>query len=71
MANAKKCDICGEYYDHYQYVNLKNGMTLNGCMLRFATDNGTSWSSLDLCPDCMAKVHTLLFDISSEKGERK
>lgn len=70
MADAKKCDICGKFYDYYQGVKLDNSASmLNGCKLRFAADNGTCWSSLDLCQECMTKVHTLLYDISSEKGE--
>lgn len=67
MADAKKCDICGEFYDHYQYVKLDNGVTMNGCKLRFASDNGCHWSSLDLCSDCMTKVHNLLSDIQNKK----
>ena len=70
MANAKKCDICGKFYDHYQNITLKSGMTMNGCMIRFAADNGVCWTSSDLCPECMTKVHTLLCDICDERGER-
>lgn len=68
MANAKKCDICGKFYDHYQNIKLENGMTMDGCMIEFASNNGVRWKSLDLCPECMTKVHTLLHDILSERG---
>ena len=67
MADAKKCDICGKFYDYYQYVKLDNDMSMNGCKLRFAADNGMCWSSLDLCSDCMTKVHNLLIDIQNKK----
>lgn len=69
MADAKKCDICGKFYDHYLNITLESGMTMNGCKIRFAANNNICWTSLDLCPECMTKVHTLLYDISNEKGE--
>ena len=67
MANAKKCDICGKYYDLYCQVKLENGMIISGCRLRFTADNDCCWNSVDLCQECMAKVHMLL---SSIEGER-
>lgn len=67
MADAKKCDVCGKFYDYYQGVTLDNGKMINGCKIRFTSDNNTYWSCLDLCQECMTKVHTLLYDISSEK----
>lgn len=58
MANAKKCDICGKYYDIYnsKLMDKKaNGMqfiikdTYNNV---FICDN-----ILDLCPRCMESIN--------------
>lgn len=70
MADAKKCDICRKYYDQYQSVTLNNDTTLYGCRIRFATDSNVYYNSLDLCMECMTKVHTLLIDISEKAMER-
>ena len=68
MAEAKKCDICHGYYDPYQSVKLEDGIEYIGCKLRFDGDNNPfSWTELDLCQECMTKVHTLLCNISNEK----
>lgn len=65
MADAKKCDVCGKFYDHYDCVTIENGTTMNGCKIRFTAANDICcWSNLDLCPECMTKVHNLLFDIN-------
>lgn len=69
MANAKKCDICGQFYNFYQGVTLKNGKVQNGCKLRFESDSGTGWGTVDLCPECMTKVHNLLQGIMEGKDD--
>ena len=44
MANAKKCDKCGELYDIYD--NFPDDFTVARLNKRFV------WSRLDLCPKC-------------------
>lgn len=68
MADAKKCDICGKYYEHYENVTLEDGSTFMGCRLGFLADNGLIFRRFDLCRECMTKVHTLFYDISSSGG---
>ena len=72
MADAKKCDVCREYYDHYDSVTLESGIKMNGCKIRFTADNNICcWNNLDLCPHCMTKVHTLLSNIAYEADEKE
>jgi hypothetical protein len=71
MADAKKCDICHKYYDHYKNVTI-NDNTLNGCRIKIVSDDsvGNCCYAFDLCEECMTKVHTLLIDISEKAMER-
>ena len=69
MAEAKKCDICGKFYDYYADVKLDDGTVMHGCKIQFRTEDNKLCGDYDLCQDCMTKVHTLLYGISSEKGE--
>lgn len=66
MANAKKCDICGKYYEHYESVTFEDGSTFMGCSLGFLADNRLIFRRFDLCRECMTKVHTLLSGIAEE-----
>ena len=68
MADAKKCDICGKFYEYYKGVKLdNNGRILNGCKIRFVSDDNVVQNSADLCRECMIKVRTLLASIADEK----
>ena len=66
MADAKKCDICGKYYEHYQSVTIEGKGEFMGCKLGFQTDSSITWTSFDLCQECMTKVHNLLGGIAEE-----
>ena len=52
MANAKKCDRCGSYYDSYNDKN--NAEKINGIMLINIDSNNRYFSHepYDLCPVC-------------------
>jgi hypothetical protein len=59
MADAKKCDRCGSFYEPYRGVRVKReGSYYSACCAFFS---GASCGELyfDLCPSCMAS--TLLF----------
>lgn len=65
MANAKKCDKCGFFYDPYV---VKDAVSVNG---KYLTYDGTVWfpstsvlngKTYDLCPTCFTNV-TSLFNI--------
>ncbi len=45
MADAKKCDRCGKYYD--QEIN-----TNKISRIRTVNYNGTVLDGMDLCPEC-------------------
>lgn len=59
---AKKCDLCGGYYEPY---NMKKHATeTNGFML-LNIDNGQryfSHNATDLCPDCMNDLHGFIME---------
>ena len=45
MSNAKKCDVCGDFYEHYKYRYLI-----------IDTNKGVTGTSIDLCPHCHLKL---------------
>lgn len=50
MANAKKCDRCGKFYDIHESNDYAVG-------IRFVDELGGPLRMVsDLCPDCMAKL---------------
>lgn len=66
MADAKKCDVCGEYYDKY-YTSEKDRDKANTIILT----NGMILSrghvdAKELCPDCMKSVKEHLEYLSSK-----
>lgn len=67
MANAKKCDICERYYDIYKEVEVEPWGKYTGCQLRFEYCSSNSIRVIELCPECMKKVHTLFIGIAEEK----
>ena len=64
MAKARKCDICGEYYDGYNLKNGSNGITF----IRIHDDGSYTRVSdlIDLCPKCRVNVSAL---INGKDGE--
>lgn len=58
MAAAKICDACGEFY---KYVDNENNE--NGIEIQHMSESGIMQRSIkkyELCPDCMAKIHTAI-----------
>lgn len=60
MAEAKKCDKCGKFYeDNKRYHGIINtGNFVNG--LTLSVINGIDDKHFDLCDDCVGQVLTLL-----------
>lgn len=56
MANVKKCDRCGSYYDKNKGVK-----SINGCFVRNIRleTSGPYWE-LDLCDPCISELYTFL-----------
>lgn len=58
MANAKKCDRCGAYYDHNNGVESIRGNFVVG--VKVVTTIDVSHKSFDLCDDCIEKLYGFL-----------
>ena len=58
---AFKCDVCGTYYEPYNYYGNQDCSAPNAII--FANDNAartkTYGEKFDLCPDCMEAFKTL------------
>lgn len=55
MALAKKCDRCGQLYEHYPIGNQPG--VFNSIAICRRSSNGTiecTRNVMDLCPNCMA-----------------
>ena len=67
MATARKCDMCGKYYDENKKYRYDFCMeTVIG--LRFETLNGNNSSRIDLCDECLGKIKEFLgTDILKER----
>lgn len=73
MANAKKCDACGKLYEIYGVddlsfaifhgVNKPNAIDL---MCIDEAGDGNCIEELELCPECMEKVQSLLKKIKED-----
>lgn len=69
MADAKKCDRCGTFYE--VYVPKKTAARLNAVDLMALCENGLSSEHLvrrmELCPACAAYIHAVLTVWSDDK----
>lgn len=79
MANAKKCDVCGKLYEMYGVKNLNFFLNVvpnesnepNGIDLVCIDEKGDAncIKELDLCPECMKKVQSLLKKIKEDSKQ--
>lgn len=60
MANAKKCDVCGEMYSKYNTVNNANEPNCLRLCNETRFGGFVYHPVIDLCPECMNKVLTAL-----------
>lgn len=70
--NAKKCDACGTLYEMYNGQRLFP-KTCKANSIKFINFNGSyvDHSRMDICPDCMAKVVSVLFPESNENKDNR
>ena len=71
--DAKKCDACGALYEIYNGHALFP-KTCKANSLKFInSDTGAygEYDKMNICPDCMAKVVSVLFPESNENDENK
>ena len=67
MANAKKCDRCGVYYDKNQKFKLKKSLGDFADGITFTGVNGNVSSQFDLCDDCIERLYIFLGGVKLEK----
>ena len=65
MADAKKCDRCGSYYDKNKGVKSINGSFVRGIRL----ETFGPYTDLDLCDSCISELYTCL-GLDKEKNEK-
>lgn len=63
MSLAKKCDICGNFYEHY---GKTNGISIN----RFDERGALIFTEkhIECCPTCFAKLREYLQERARENG---
>ena len=65
MANAKKWDRCGKYYDKNKGVK-----SIDGCFVRgIRLETSGPYIDLDLCDSCIPELYTFL-GLDKEKNEK-
>ncbi len=67
---AFKCDICGGYYEPYNYYGNQSDDEPNALMLyakRAAFEDESAMVRYDLCPECMKAVNKL-FEERKRRG---
>lgn len=68
MANAKKCDRCGNFYDLYSGIRVKR----RGAFFKVTCARLASASNdvcFDLCPTC-AKAIAIFFGLETEEEDK-
>ena len=71
--NAKKCDACGALYEIYNGRALFP-KTCKANSLKFINSGAGGYGEydkMDICPDCMAKVVSVLFPESNENKDNR
>ena len=70
--DAKKCDACGKLYEVYDGRKLfpKKGESNTIQFINDALFEFRARKSFDVCPDCMAKVVSILFPERNDKESK-
>lgn len=71
MADAKKCDICKEYYGPY---GVKNSVYVPNTVMLVSInkyDPPYNFKTYDCCPNCMETVQGLIKALSAGKEEEE
>ena len=66
--DAKKCDVCGEFYlpynTEYDAVRMSDANRIY-----FVNEDSQTYHRFDVCPCCMNKFLDLFYDIQKRYGE--
>lgn len=76
MAMARKCDICGSYYENYGRNTLLNIPTEpNSIVLAnnkyFSSQEYSSMGHYDCCPDCMDSIKEHLKSLGLKLNDKE
>ena len=69
MADARKCDLCGKFYDAY---NTKNdSKKVSGLILANVDAKGRYFEhgGIDCCPECMNEIMSVMNKLKEKKHE--
>lgn len=69
MANAKKCDVCGGFYEPYNEAN--NSKNPNGFSTMSIDCYGKYWmyKKLDCCPECMSAITEFISSLNPKRKD--
>lgn len=69
MSIAKKCDVCGKYYESYNTKNKADEP--NGIMFVNIDEQQKYYAHkpIDTCPSCIESIRSHLDTIKVKKGE--
>lgn len=71
MADARKCDACGKYYDvnqRYETSGRVRGGILKG-IVTIDSDSGCTDKYFDLCDDCMGHILGFVHEAGGDADE--
>lgn len=72
MANAKKCDRCGAFYDPYRGVRYRSADGELYSAFKTVLANAFATKNIDMCPDCMKETITFLgLEVEGERSEKE
>lgn len=68
--NAKKCDLCENFYDNYGKGETNaNGISKVYLPLNNMVERSCAINTYDLCPDCMRVIEETITSLNTgEKG---
>ena len=71
MAQAKKCDICGSFYNLYN--TRRDSENVNGFVLLNIDAEGSYFKhdSVDCCPTCMDSIKAYIKELSERSKIQK
>ena len=70
MANAKKCDRCGDLYEMYDGIKFEEKVNLSYNHIHVLTNHDSVHKTFDLCPICMNKLINFLEMVDDKEFKR-
>ena len=67
MAFAKKCDICGSYFDDPEDIKESDQYNCIGFCSRYSCADFRKSNVLDCCPACMESIQEHINELSGKE----